>query len=101
MRGHQFCHRYISPEAKRLLQRLTAPRATLSYNSETQTWLINRNDPATKSESRAAKEILRLCLLKTDLIQHPVKHFSLTREASRVLLNPEYQPAYLKAKIRS
>lgn len=93
-------HRYISPEAKKLLQRLTAPRATLTYDTDTELWHFNRVENLSRSETKGAKEILHLALLETALRNGSQIHYRLTREANTVLLDPDYMPALMRAKCR-
>ncbi len=82
---------HITPEARKLLQRLTAKLTTLDYREDTQEYFIGA-DALNKKQTAAAKEILHLCCVSTDSKLFPWRRFRIAEEGLRCLLREDYIP---------
>lgn len=87
---------YITPKARRLIQRLTADRTELQHNSWTDLWTIK----GASVNPAPCRELLHLCLLTTTLRANPTTCYATTREGRTMLLDPEHMPTILKMKCR-
>jgi len=89
-------NRFITPKARKLIQRLTADRTELCWNSWSDVWTIK----GAVVSPAPCRELYNLCLLTTTLKSPPTTFFQLTREARQLLLNPHQKPVILTTKCR-
>lgn len=95
---------HITTGARRLLQDLTARGALLIYDTEQERFIYapmhGKDEILIGKRHAAAKEVLHLCAVKTEIKLHPEIRYAISEEGTRILMRPDYIPAIVQARLR-